>query len=395
MVKHIRMVHENIRMFQCPYCSATFGQRGNCDAHVRAVHEKNKAPRYSCPHCGLGFVKKNLLQEHVCAAGGGSYEADDRRRPEDDGAGPSGAAPITSNEGSTPPRGLHMPRPPEGLRGIVESQPQHAIDPSRQVYLHPLHQLQEIYPRRLEEQYGVGMGTEQAVHGQQMHFLPQPAERLQSLRAARELPQANPREFAQNITFSRGSTTAEYGEPSALRSFGGMATLAAGSLTGGSEDPSGPNITIDDQGGRSRVILPVPGPGAVPSVPARAAARYRADFEEYLHGDPSFRQEPHQVHERQEQYALMEQPRQQPGEPSRHDEYAPVRRQGPQSAPSQGHDEAQGQYLAGQHGEGQLRYHQSAQQRHGLSEDLDTGDADDRHRQLLGQRPMHPRGSAG
>jgi Zinc finger, C2H2 type len=396
MVKHIRMVHENIRMFQCPYCSATFGQRGNCDAHVRAVHEKNKAPRYSCPHCGLGFVKKNLLQEHVCGAGGGSYEAVDRGRPEDNGAGPSGIAPITSNEGSTPPRTLHLLHPPEGMRGIEGQHLPYSVEPSGQEYAQPLHHFQEEYPRPPEEQYATGMETEQAAHSRQMLSLPQQSELFQSLRATRELPQESTRDFAQDVTYSRVLTAAEHRAQSSLRSLGGTAALPSGALTGGSEDPSGPSIPVEYQGGRSRGILSAPGSRSAPSVPARAPARYRADFEEYLQGEPRFRQEPYQVQEQREHYAFMQHPTQQPGELSHHDEYARARRQGSQFAQSHHPDEAREQYLAGQHGEGQqLRYQPPAQQQPGLDGDQDAGDADERHRRQFGPIPMHPRGSSG
>lgn len=63
MLKHRASVHDDVRTFRCPYCDATFSQRGLCDTHVRTVHDKKQA-KYFCEHCGLPFSRKGQLNDH-------------------------------------------------------------------------------------------------------------------------------------------------------------------------------------------------------------------------------------------------------------------------------------------------------------------------------------------
>lgn len=63
MLKHRASVHDDVRIFRCPYCDANFSQRGLCDSHVKTVHDKKQA-KYFCEHCGLPFSRKVNLNEH-------------------------------------------------------------------------------------------------------------------------------------------------------------------------------------------------------------------------------------------------------------------------------------------------------------------------------------------
>lgn len=63
MLKHRASVHDDVRIFRCPYCDANFSQRGLCDSHVKTVHDRKQA-KYFCEHCGLPFSRKVTLNEH-------------------------------------------------------------------------------------------------------------------------------------------------------------------------------------------------------------------------------------------------------------------------------------------------------------------------------------------
>lgn len=63
MLKHRASVHDDVRIFRCPYCDANFSQRGLCDSHVKTIHDKKQA-KYFCEHCGLPFSRKVNLNEH-------------------------------------------------------------------------------------------------------------------------------------------------------------------------------------------------------------------------------------------------------------------------------------------------------------------------------------------
>ena len=61
--KHIDLVHKNLKPFTCVFCNHKAGLKENMLNHVNAVHKNLK--RYSCNHCEDGFSSKRYLINHL------------------------------------------------------------------------------------------------------------------------------------------------------------------------------------------------------------------------------------------------------------------------------------------------------------------------------------------
>lgn len=63
--KHTKKVRESKierKLVSCPFCQAEYKGASNCQAHIRAVHEK---VRYSCDKCDRSFAYNSTLQRHI------------------------------------------------------------------------------------------------------------------------------------------------------------------------------------------------------------------------------------------------------------------------------------------------------------------------------------------
>ena len=53
-------VHEKLKPIKCSHCESAFLLKSNLMVHLRKFHEKMKA----CPHCETFFVQK-MLKDHI------------------------------------------------------------------------------------------------------------------------------------------------------------------------------------------------------------------------------------------------------------------------------------------------------------------------------------------
>ena len=64
-VKHISVVHEGEKTYECEICDGNFTQLSGLKVHMERIHEK-KMPTIECPICGAQLTKSDLAV-HVCS----------------------------------------------------------------------------------------------------------------------------------------------------------------------------------------------------------------------------------------------------------------------------------------------------------------------------------------
>ena len=64
-VKHISVVHEGEKTYECEICDDTFTQKSGLEVHMDRIHEK-KTLKIECPICGAQLTKSDLAV-HVCS----------------------------------------------------------------------------------------------------------------------------------------------------------------------------------------------------------------------------------------------------------------------------------------------------------------------------------------
>ena len=63
VINHIKVVHENIKEFNCLPCNKWFGSKSGMRSHVKRVHEDLKP--FRCDSCNKCFTAKCDLDRHV------------------------------------------------------------------------------------------------------------------------------------------------------------------------------------------------------------------------------------------------------------------------------------------------------------------------------------------
>ena len=66
--KHVEIVHEKIKRYECPICKVKFGQSHHLKAHISGVHEGAKP--FECQFCDKRVSSKQLLNNHIKTAHG-------------------------------------------------------------------------------------------------------------------------------------------------------------------------------------------------------------------------------------------------------------------------------------------------------------------------------------
>ena len=64
-VKHISVVHEGEKTYECEICDDTFTQKSGLEVHMDRIHEQ-KTLKIECPICGAQLTKSDLAV-HVCS----------------------------------------------------------------------------------------------------------------------------------------------------------------------------------------------------------------------------------------------------------------------------------------------------------------------------------------
>ena len=68
MNKHIRSIHEDLKLHKCDRCKKSFGHKYAVKKHIREVHNKDLTiERYFCKVCGKTFTNKKSEKEHYIA----------------------------------------------------------------------------------------------------------------------------------------------------------------------------------------------------------------------------------------------------------------------------------------------------------------------------------------
>ena len=60
---HMRVVHEGVKLFECPECGKRFGRKSHMTRHNKTVHLEEK--HYKCGKCGVQFGQKSSLAMHI------------------------------------------------------------------------------------------------------------------------------------------------------------------------------------------------------------------------------------------------------------------------------------------------------------------------------------------
>ena len=63
MNKHIDIVHNGLKPFECPKCALVFGFKKQLKFHYDKIHEKKKL--YQCHFCHLEFDDESRLKRHI------------------------------------------------------------------------------------------------------------------------------------------------------------------------------------------------------------------------------------------------------------------------------------------------------------------------------------------
>ena len=63
LARHILLVHNKIRPFECSDCLKKFGIRSNLNHHIQVVHDKLKT--FECHRCVRKYSKKSALTRHI------------------------------------------------------------------------------------------------------------------------------------------------------------------------------------------------------------------------------------------------------------------------------------------------------------------------------------------
>ncbi|XP_035712396.1 zinc finger protein 782-like [Folsomia candida] len=63
--KHVQVVHENQRKYQCAFCDKRFSKSGNMRLHLDAKHPTNREKVHSCDQCEFRSHSKVYLVQHV------------------------------------------------------------------------------------------------------------------------------------------------------------------------------------------------------------------------------------------------------------------------------------------------------------------------------------------
>ena len=61
--KHIRSVHQKLKLFTCSTCSSSFAEKSNLIRHVLSVHEGVKP--HECEICHGKYESRQYLQQHI------------------------------------------------------------------------------------------------------------------------------------------------------------------------------------------------------------------------------------------------------------------------------------------------------------------------------------------
>ena len=64
MLRHIRNVHDKIKIAKCDICKAEFGSEDSKLRHVETIHKNAGKKLWSCPYCEKEFKYKASLGKH-------------------------------------------------------------------------------------------------------------------------------------------------------------------------------------------------------------------------------------------------------------------------------------------------------------------------------------------
>ena len=64
MLRHIRNVHDQIKIAKCDYCDKEFGSEDSKQRHVETIHKNAGKKLWTCPYCEKEFAYRASLGKH-------------------------------------------------------------------------------------------------------------------------------------------------------------------------------------------------------------------------------------------------------------------------------------------------------------------------------------------
>ena len=61
--RHIKAVHDKIKIIECRWCRDKYDDKGLLQKHIKDVHDKNKP--FECRNCRNTFTKRSKLKRHI------------------------------------------------------------------------------------------------------------------------------------------------------------------------------------------------------------------------------------------------------------------------------------------------------------------------------------------
>lgn len=98
--KHIQMVHEQTRKFECEICMSPFGLKSDLKRHVQSVHQKKRP--FVCTICAASFGRRSDLKRHTLSLHPGAELPPNKHRSS------SSIVPVNGGGGSRDAMGMGM-----------------------------------------------------------------------------------------------------------------------------------------------------------------------------------------------------------------------------------------------------------------------------------------------